>query len=89
MCRTERNKGHNAFTAKNKRRKRKASSCQNENTALEAKQEKNFYKNHLVELPVLTHRKAREKEKNDDNDIYEKFFALADDNIYVRRKKKE
>jgi len=37
MCRTERNKAHNAFTAKNKR-ERKASSCQNENTALEAKQ---------------------------------------------------
>jgi hypothetical protein len=37
MWRTERNIAHNAFTAKNKRRKRKASSCQNENTALEAK----------------------------------------------------
>jgi hypothetical protein len=36
MCRTERNKAHNAFTAK--KRERKASSCQNENSALEAKQ---------------------------------------------------
>lgn len=73
----EKKSARNAFTAKRWREEREktATSCQTENSASETKQESN----HLVGLPVLSHRRKQHKLElfQDQNDIYGKFYDVV------------